>query len=136
MSLLTKDKLQEMFSQSKARQRKNREEKKKQRILAYKAICKHQDQVLKKSFREEKKKLMDNLFALIKKTPQNGWKPSQIESCFYFQDTWQLKEPNEDDLYNTRQELMEAQERGEGAINWDVWDKLIEKTKKQINEQR
>ncbi len=42
------------------------------------------------------------------------------------------QEPNESDLYQTRQELQEAEERGEGKINWDVWDKVAKETKHNI----
>ena len=38
----------------------------------------------------------------------------------------------EDDLYLTREELMEAEERGEGSINWDFWDYLTEQTRNMI----
>ncbi len=42
------------------------------------------------------------------------------------------QEPNESDLYQTKQELQEAEERGEGKINWDVWDKVVKQTKNTI----
>ena len=38
----------------------------------------------------------------------------------------------EDDLYLTREELMEAEARGQGAINWDFWDYLTEQTRNMI----
>lgn len=41
--------------------------------------------------------------------------------------------PSDDELYNTREELMEAEERYEGRINWTMFDKLVEQTKKMIN---
>ena len=39
------------------------------------------------------------------------------------------RDSDEDDLYNTRQELMEAEKRGEGAINWDVWQRVVNEYK-------
>jgi len=36
----------------------------------------------------------------------------------------------DDEVYLTREELMEAERRGEGRINWTFWDKLIEDTKR------
>lgn len=39
------------------------------------------------------------------------------------------------DLYTTREELQKAEERDEGRINWDRWDKTVEKTKKLIEEE-
>ena len=38
------------------------------------------------------------------------------------------------DLYYTREELKEAEERGEGKINWEVWDKLLKKGKQELHE--
>ena len=38
------------------------------------------------------------------------------------------------ETYNTRQELKDAEKRGEGAIHWDVWNKLVDETKKCIEE--
>lgn len=34
--------------------------------------------------------------------------------------------------YDTIEELKEAENRGEGAINWDVWNKLVDETRKQL----
>ena len=39
---------------------------------------------------------------------------------------------SEEDLYTTREELMEAEERGEGSINWDFWDYLTQKTRNML----
>ena len=36
----------------------------------------------------------------------------------------------DDEVYSTREELMEAEKRGEGSIRWDVFDKLVNETKK------
>lgn len=34
--------------------------------------------------------------------------------------------------YQSREELKEAEERGEGKINWDKWDEIVEMTKQQL----
>ena len=34
--------------------------------------------------------------------------------------------------YDTIEELKEAENRGEGRINWDVWNKLVDETRKQL----
>lgn len=39
------------------------------------------------------------------------------------------------DLYETKEELQEAEERDEGRINWDRWDKTVQETKKLIEEE-
>lgn len=36
------------------------------------------------------------------------------------------------EVYNTREELKEAEKRNEGRIRWDLFDKLIQLTKEQI----
>ena len=36
------------------------------------------------------------------------------------------------DIYHTREELQEAEEREEGRINWNIWDKVQEQTKQDI----
>lgn len=38
----------------------------------------------------------------------------------------------DDEVYKTREELMEAERRGEGKINWTFWDKLTAETKQQL----
>lgn len=124
MTLKTKESLQRMFQESRERQKKQKQQKKQQSLQRLKEIYKRQDQILKKSLQEEKKKVIDNLQALLKKRSQNVRKcPSWMLE--QYQDTWQLCETNESDLYNTREELMEAEKRGEGKINWNIWDRLI-----------
>lgn len=38
------------------------------------------------------------------------------------------------DFYETREELQEAEARGEGKINWDVFDKTVEEGRKRIED--
>lgn len=38
----------------------------------------------------------------------------------------------EGDLYQTREELMEAEDRNEGKINWRVWDMLVDKLRNDL----
>lgn len=35
-------------------------------------------------------------------------------------------------LYQTREELKEAEERNEGRVNWSVWDRVVAETKEQL----
>lgn len=76
---------------------------------------------------------MEQLQALAKKTPQKALKQPQIEFELHIYNSNLIeREPNDRDLYQTREELQEAEERFEGKINWDKWDKLVSKTKKNI----
>lgn len=134
MSLRTNKSLQKLFNESKLRQEKQKEERKRQKQLAYQALCRKQDILLKKALRDEKKKVMDNLSTLIKKTPQEPQKPSQIEIETY-QAKWQMYEPNQSDLYHTWDELKEAEKRGEGALNWTKLQQIITDTKAMLNNQ-
>jgi len=124
MALRTKESLQRMFQESREQQKKKKEQQSKLKLEARKKKYKEIDQILKKSLQDEKKKIMSNLQALLKKRSQNVRKLAPIE-LEEFQKKNQLWETNESDLYQTREELQEAEKRGEGAINWDVWDKLI-----------
>lgn len=134
MSLRTKEKLKAMFNQSKLRQKKLKEQKKKQSQQRLKEIYRHQDILLKKSLQELRKTTMDNLSTLIKQTPQKEKEPQIQLSYGYYQDTWQLKEPNDIDLYHSIEELKEAEDRGEGKINWENWNNIVQLTKEQINQ--
>lgn len=137
MSILkTKESLQRMFEERKRQQEKkqNRQEHKQQTKQILQAIYRHQDILLKKSLQELRKTTMDNLSTLIKQTPQKEKEPQIQLSYHFYQDTWQLKEPNDIDLYHSIEELKEAEERLEGKINWENWNNIVQLTKEQINQ--
>lgn len=43
-----------------------------------------------------------------------------------------IKQDEQIDIYQTREELRDAEEREEGKINWNIWDKVQEETKNDI----
>ena len=136
MSILkTQQSLQRMFNQSRQQQEKKqlRKTQKQQSAKRLKEIYHHQDTVLKKSLQELKKSTMDNLSKLIKKKPQEPLKPPTYEFKIYRTD-WIERFADENELYTTFNELMEAQERGEGRINVEKWKEIVELTKKQLNQ--
>ena len=45
---------------------------------------------------------------------------------------FQVEHLKYEELYQTLEELREAEERGEGKINWNVWNELVFQTKEQI----
>lgn len=111
MALRTKEQLQLLFSE-----RKRINEKRKEREL--KKQKERQERL--KRFKDER------LPTIFKKTQpvQN----KQIKCSFsitIYQSNLIERETAEEDLYQTREELMEAEDRGEGAINWELWDKLV-----------
>lgn len=137
MSLRTKEKLEAMFNQSKLRQKKLKEQKKKQSQQRLKEIYNHQDVVLKKSLQERRKTTMDNLQALLKQTQQRQ-KEEQIQPSFkfkvYHSDFYIERDTNEEDLYKTIDELKQWEQEHYPCINWKVWQKIVEETKAMLNQ--
>ena len=133
MSNRTKESIQTMFNQSKLNQQKKKQLKKKQYFKDYNKKYWQQEVLLKKSLQELKKSTMDNLSKLIKKKPQEPLKPPTYEFKIYRTD-WIERFADENELYTTFNELMEAQERGEGRINVEKWQEIVELTKEQLNQ--
>ena len=104
--------LEQLFEESRERQiRKKQQEK-----LKY-----------KKAQEAIKKALADIQSKEQKKAAQNAQKQPQIKisRTIAVYKTRFIERFTDDELYSSRQELMEAEKRGEGRINWDVWDMLI-----------
>lgn len=40
----------------------------------------------------------------------------------------------EDEIYSTREEIQQAEERYEGKINWTLWNLLVNKTRNELKE--
>jgi len=112
MAIRTKESLQRLFQESKERQ-----ERKKQL----------QQHKYKKAQQSVKKALADKQSKEQKKEAQNAQKQPQIKisRSIAIYNTKYIERFDDDDLYQTREELMEAEERGEGRINWIVFDALI-----------
>lgn len=115
MALRTKEQLELLFQQRREiNERKRERELKKQK----------ERQERLKRFKDER------LPTIFKKTQpvQNKQPQRQIKCSFsitIYQSNLIERETAEEDLYQTREELMEAEDRGEGAINWELWDKLV-----------
>ena len=120
MPIRTEESLQRLFEASRLRNEK------KKRL---------QEQKYKKAKQAVKKALGDKLSTDKEKTPQNDWKQPQIElsrTIRIYNVKYIERFADDDDLYQTREELMEAERRGEGKINWDKWDELVNKTRKEL----
>lgn len=133
MGLYTSDRLKAMFEASKERHQQEREQRKRDRQTQYQQLCKQADQLLKKAQEDAKTKKMEELQALAKKTSQ---KQNKIPSApiFIYHSNLVERTSSDRDLYTTREELMKAEERCEGRINWEVWNKLVKETRRQIKE--
>ena len=124
MTLLTNDRLKAMFQASKARKRKEKEQHKKARQQQYQALCKETDRLLKEALQDEKRKRMEQLYQLAEKCRQKAPKCTVTE-LYISGNRYIERDADGIHYYQTREELKQAEERGEGKINWTVWDRLI-----------
>lgn len=115
MAIRTPEQLQRIFQASRERKQKERQRQR---------LNKQADRLLKQALRDEKRKRMEQLQALVKKTPQKPLKWSVTE-LYITSNRYIEKDADGIHLYKTREELMEAEKRGEGKINWILWDRLI-----------
>lgn len=129
----TQEQLKAMFEQYRHEQEKKKLKKQQQTLQLRQALYKKADIIIKKAFQEEKKKRLEQLQLLMKQKPKEEVKiqrtlPLHIYGQMIERDT------NEEELY-TLDELKNIEElypNEIGRIRWDVWDKLIEKTQKEL----
>lgn len=112
----TSTQLKQLFNETRARREKKLQEERQKRLQqrqeTYKQLCKRADELIKQAQEEEKRKRYITVY-----------NSNLIE-----------REPNDRDLYLTREELMAAEDRGEGLINWSAWQRLIEETKQLLQQ--
>lgn len=117
MPIRTEESLQKLFEASRLRNVKRKQEE----LLKYRKA-----QETTKKARALQQSTKD------KKTPQKGWKQPQIElsrTITIYNTKYIERFIGEDDLYQTREELEEAMPH---CINWDKWDELVNKTRKDL----
>lgn len=117
MALRTQESLQRLFEASRLRNEKKKQEEQ----LKY-----------KKAQESTKKALAKQQSTKDKKTHQKDWKQSQIElsrTITIYNTKYIERFIGEDDLYTSREELEEAMPHN---INWTLWDKLVNKTSKEL----
>ena len=115
MVLLTKEKLQERLRLSRERHDKKRKAEKERRLAI-------KQEVLAEIKKQKKIKLIK----------LDGYKKeSSKENLHYSVDTESSLISNIliGDIYETRDELMEAEKRGEGKINWDYFDSAVKRVR-------
>ena len=133
MGLYTSEQLKEKFRLSREQHQRDREEKKRLRIQSYKELCKQADDLLKQAEQQAKDRLMEQLQALAPKTPQRALKQPPTTPYNIYNSNLIEREPSERDLYTTREELQRWEEANWHCINWEVWDRVVEETKKLLN---
>ena len=79
MAIRTSEQLKAMFNQSRLRKEKEHQQQRLEKQKQYKALCKQADKLLKEDAERLKKKKMEQLQALIKKTPQKPLKCTVTE---------------------------------------------------------
>ena len=117
MALRTEESLKKLFAESRARNEKRKQEER----LKY-----------KKASQSVKKALADKLSIKQEKVAQKAQEQPQIELsrtiCIY-NTKYIERYASDEDLYQTREELEDAEPK---CINWKLWDELVKKTKLQI----
>ena len=115
MVLLSKERLQERLRQSRERQEKKRKAEKERR------------EAIKREVLSELKKPKK-----IKLIKLDGYKKdSSNEKLHYSVDTESslISSILIGDIYETREEIMEAEKRGEGKINWDYFNSAVKRVR-------
>lgn len=114
MVLLSKERLQERLRKSRERQEKKKKAEKERR------------EAIKREVLSELKK--PKKIKLIKLDDDND---STKEKVHYSVDTESslISSILIGDLYETREELMEAEKRGEGKINWDYFNSAVKRVR-------
>lgn len=117
MALRTQASLEKLFAASRARN----EKKKQQEQLKYR---KAQESIKKELALQQSKEQ--------KKNAQKGWKqhPDEFYKLLNIYRTKFVERFIDDmDVYKTREEIIQAEQRGEGKINWNFFDYLVQQTK-------
>ena len=114
MVLLSKERLQERLRQSRERHEKKKKAEKERR-----------DAIKREVLSEIKKPKKIKLIKL------DDYKESSKEKLHYSVDTESSLISNIliGDIYETREELMEAENRGEGKINWDYFNSAVKRVR-------
>ena len=114
MALLTKEKLQERLRLSRERQEKKKKaEKERRRAIKQEVLAE-----LKKPKKIKLIKLDDDNESSNEKIQYSVNAESSLISSILI-----------GDIYETREELMEAEKRGEGKLNWEYFDASVKRVR-------
>ena len=122
MGLLTKEQLQERFRISREKQAKKKEAERKKRK-------EESDKRRKETMAELNKPRKINLVKLDTPTITK----ERTITHYAVDDSSLISAILIGNLYETREELMEAEKRGEGKLNWEFFDKLVKEVRKELN---
>ena len=122
MALLTKEQLQERFKLSRERQAKKKEAERKKRKA-------ESDKLRKETMAELNRPRKINLVKLDTPIIKNA----RTITHYAVDGSSLISAILIGNLYETRDELMEAEKRGEGKLNWEFFDKLVKEVRKELN---
>ena len=122
MGLLTKEQLQERFRLSREKQAKKKEAERKKRKA-------ESDKLRKETMAELNKPRKINLVKLDSPTTT----AKESIKHYVVDDSSLISAILIGNLYETREELMEAEKRGEGKLNWEFFNKLVKEVRKELN---
>lgn len=129
MALLTKEQLQERFRISRERQAKKKEAERKKKEAERKKRKEESDKRRKETMAELNKPRKINLVKLdTPTTTTKEWKHYVVDNASSI-----ISRILVGDIYETREELMEAEKRGEGKLNWEFFNKLVKEVRKELN---
>lgn len=119
MALRTEEELKQLFEISRLSQQKKKEKEKQRYKKASQDVKKELDRKQQREHKQSQPKPQKQVKITFSLSIYNS---NLIE-----------RETAEELLYQTRAEIMEAERRGEGEINWQKWDELVKKTKNEIH---
>ena len=129
MGLLTKEQLQERFRISREKQAKKKEAERKKKEAERKKRKEESDKRRKETMAELNKPRKINLVKLDTPTITK----ERTITHYAVDDSSLISAILIGNLYETREELMEAEKRGEGKLNWEFFDKLVKEVRKELN---
>ena len=140
MVLLSKERLQERLRLSRERQEKKRQaEKERRRAIKQEVLAELKKPKKIKLIKLDDEKYISHRNVGEKTVDGRGYEPYEAVRCnalipeklHYSVDTESSLISNIllGDLYETREELMEAEKRGEGKINWDYFDSAVKRVR-------
>ena len=128
MALLTKEQLQERFRISREKQAKKKEAERKKKEAERKKRKAESDKRRKETMAELNRPRTINLVKLDTPSTTKEWKHYVVDNASSI-----ISRILVGDIYETREELMEAEKRGEGKLNWEFFDKLVKEVRKELN---
>ena len=128
MGLLTKEQLQERFRISREKQAKKKEAERKKKEAERKKRKEESDKRRKETMAELNRPRKINLVKLDTPSTTKEWKHYVADNASSI-----ISRILVGDIYETREELMEAEKRGEGKLNWEFFNKLVKEVRKELN---